>query len=185
MDYATKNNFTGSVIPGYNEPIAYLTERAIFALYNIQEILLRKNQSLFIFDAYRPKKSVDFFCNNWKNIDSNTQLKQQYYPNKTVDSIFTEGFIATESSHSRGSAVDLSIFDLSKNKLLDMGGIFDFFDDSSFTAAKEIGETAIKNRMYLMELMQNNGFLNYEKEWWHFRLKNEPYPSSVFDFDID
>jgi len=185
LTYATPNNFTGQIIPGYKKPIAYLTSEAINSLKVIQEILNRKSLSLHIFDAYRPNKSVQYFCNNWANSPENLELKKVFYPNKTKEQIIQEGFIATESSHSYGSTIDLSIIDLNTNILIDMGGQFDLFDEVSFTNCNMISDLQKKNRVLLKSLMELNGFVNYQKEWWHYRFINGPYYQKlIFDFDI-
>lgn len=184
MDYATTSNFTGKIIPGYCSPAAFLTGAAISGLKLVQNELASLDLTLIIFDAYRPNKSVQFFHREWINSSDCPDLKDKYYPRKSKIDIFSEGFIAKSSSHSRGSAVDLSIAEINSGELLDMGSIFDFFDETSFTNSTKISEHARYNRMLLKKIMKKNGFINYEKEWWHFRLLNEPHPNSYFDFDI-
>lgn len=185
LPYATIHNFTGQIIPGYKESIAYLTKDAIHSLKVVQDILNKKKLSLHIFDAYRPNKSVQYFCNNWSKSDDNLSLKNMYYPNKTKEQVIQEGFIAKESSHSYGSTIDLSIVDLNTNLLIDMGGEFDLFDEISFTNSNKISDSQKKNRVLLKSLMELNGFVNYNKEWWHYRFIDGPYYQKIiFDFDI-
>ncbi len=185
LAYASTKNFTNQVVPGYHGNTAYLTLAASKSLKQVQSILLKSELSLFIFDAYRPQRSVDFFKDTWLKLPENVDIKEEYYPKKTKRQLFDEGFLALQSSHSSGSTVDLSILNLKENKLLDMGTIFDFFDETSFTDSNEISELAQSNRAMLKNLMEDAGFINYAKEWWHFRLAAGPYPDTIFNFDID
>jgi D-alanyl-D-alanine dipeptidase len=186
LAYASKKNFTGTIIPGYQSSKAYLTKDAISALLRVQTFLLTKGLGLHVFDAYRPNKSVLYFCNTWAQSTTDCKkLKEVFYPNKSKIQIIQEGFIATESSHSYGSTIDLTIIDIQTKELIDMGGFFDLFDELSFTDSKDITKEQQQNRLMLKDLMEKNGFINYKKEWWHFRFLNGPYYKiKIFDFDI-
>jgi D-alanyl-D-alanine dipeptidase len=65
-----------------------------------------------------------------------------------------------------------------------MGGRFDLMDERSHHAAKGIPETEAQNRRLLRSIMESSGFESYDCEWWHYVLKNEPYPNSYFDFPV-
>ena len=67
---------------------------------------------------------------------------------------------------------------------LDMGSPFDFFGEESWVDYPKISDTQKKNRQLLQTVMSKNGFRNYPKEWWHFTLRGEPFPSTFFDFEI-
>lgn len=185
MDYATDMNFTGSVVPGYNYARALLQIDAAHALAKVQEELNKNQLGLIIFDAYRPYKSVEFFVKTWKkDISENKTLKDMYYPNKTKEQLFKEGFLSSNSSHTRASTVDLSIIELKTLNQIDMGSIFDFFDETSFTDHESISSQSKRARKILVSLMSKYGFINYSKEWWHFQFANEKYNHFYFDFDI-
>ena len=185
LAYLSHNNFTGASVPGYLTSTVLCTKTSGQALINAQKKFLEDNLALFIFDSYRPHKSVVYFKESWVLQPDEPNLKQLYYPTKTKQELFTEGFLANYSSHSRGSTFDLSLYSLKENKLLDMGTCFDFFHEKSFTMDKTIPPEAIQNRLYLKEIMEENGFVNYEKEWWHFRFQHEPYtPGVISNFDI-
>jgi D-alanyl-D-alanine dipeptidase len=32
--------------------------------------------------------------------------------------------------------------------------------------------------------MERCGFASYAREWWHYTLRDEPYPDTYFDFPI-
>ena len=32
--------------------------------------------------------------------------------------------------------------------------------------------------------MEEHGYVNYDKEWRHYTLVNEPFPDSYFDFPV-
>jgi D-alanyl-D-alanine dipeptidase len=116
---------------------------------------------------------------------NDTLMKQLYYPDVQKSELFTLGFIASKSGHTRGSTVDLSIVDVKTNKEVDMGSSYDFFGEKSHPFYKKITEAQMKNRMLLRTIMIKNGFIPYDNEWWHFTLKDEPYPTTYFNFLIE
>ncbi len=184
MKYATSDNFTGQVVTGYEKATAILTEATAERLFLIQKELIQDNLSLLIWDSYRPQRAVEFF-KEWKNIPENLQIKAVYHPKFTKEEIFANGFIAKKySQHSRGSTVDLTIINNLTGKLLDMGTIFDFFSTESFTNSTKISPLAQKNRKLLKDIMEKYDFENYYKEWWHYTLRNEPFPEKYFDFIV-
>ncbi len=186
MDYGTTYNFTGNIVPGYNSPKALVTVNAAQALKEVQQNLVKKQMSLIIFDAYRPYTSVMFFYKDWLKQEDHPALKKKYYPYKTKQQILDEGFISKKSSHCRCSTVDLSIINTKTNELLNMGTIFDYFDEKSFTNNNDFSEEVIKNRLCLKETLESAGFKNYEKEWWHFRYLACPNdPHILYDFLIN
>lgn len=185
IKYATIDNFTGTIIRGYNANLAILSTQASNALMRVQEELKLKNQTLLIWDAYRPTQAVDYFL-EWEHEPDNAEIKEKYYPHLNKKELFETGFIAPgHSTHSRGSTVDLTIFDNNSNQPLNMGTDFDFFGEESHTENKNISIEAQKNRKYFIELMSKHGFENYPKEWWHFTLKNEPFPEEYFNFPVE
>jgi D-alanyl-D-alanine dipeptidase len=184
MNYATTDNFTGEVVPGYRAQKALLAKEAAELLANVQKEALSSGLSLKIFDSYRPKKAVQFFIEWAEKRESNPELKQLYYPRYTRKEILDNGFIARQSSHSRGSAVDLTLVDLKTGNELDMGTIFDYFDEASHTDSAKVDYEQKKNRQILKSMMESAGFSNFRQEWWHYSLRPGPYPDQYFDFDI-
>lgn len=182
LHYATEDNFTGMKVPGYLSHKAYLCEKGAIALKEIQNKLRKDGLELFIFDAYRPQKAVEFF-HHWRKLEC-LGKKEKYFPHLSKEEIFKEGFIAKNSRHARASAVDLSLYSTRENKLLDMGTVFDYFGEASYTHTDLISQIQKENRLYLLKIMQDYGFSNFEKEWWHFNFDDEPYPQTYFDFDI-
>jgi D-alanyl-D-alanine dipeptidase len=181
--YATPENFTGSVVDGYQRVEAIFSKAGAQALCKVQDELQGKGLGLKIFDAYRPLKAVKFFQAWAKKPGDVPAIKERYYPTHSKLDLFKLGYIATESSHSRGSAVDLTIVD--ENGIeLDMGTIFDYFHERSHTQAAGLSSEQIKNRQLLLDVMKRNGFKNYSQEWWHFSLVTEAFPGKSFDFDI-
>lgn len=184
-NYGSVENFTGSVVDGYKARKAYLSKSAAVALCEVQKEAKKKGYGLKIFDAYRPVKAVQFFL-KWAQLpETNPDLKKLYYPKFTREELFKNGYIAKQSSHSRGATVDLTLFSLKEGRDVDMGSGFDYFDDISHTASKKVTAAQGKNRMILKELMEGKGFVNYAQEWWHFSFKPEPFPGQSFDFDIE
>lgn len=181
--YASDNNFVGERIDGYQAPLAFLTREAAEALKRAADLLKEKNLGLLIFDVYRPKKAVNHFV-RWAKDESDTKMKELFYPDIDKSRLFELGFISTESSHSRGSTVDLSLFDLKTKAQADMGGRFDFFGEISHFDCKSVSAKQQENRRLLRSIMTEAGFLPLDTEWWHFTLGNEPYPDMYFDFDV-
>ena len=88
------------------------------------------------------------------------------------------------SCHTRGSTIDLTLFDMQTGKELDMGGPFDWFGELSNPDYEAITAEQKANRLILREAMLRHGFKPLDSEWWHFTLKNEPYPDTYFNFPI-
>ncbi len=187
MDYTTSHNFLGRPVTGYLAPICILTHAATNALLKVQDELdtLKKGYRLKIFDTYRPTRAVADFI-NWAEDPMDQKMKSIFYPHLEKSQLFDLGYIAKRSSHSRGSAVDLTITTdpNTPSNDLDMGTIFDFFDESAHTASSKISELAKQNRLFFKGIMEKHGFINYPLEWWHFTLADEPYPDTYFDFQI-
>ena len=184
LRYATSNNFIGKPIDGYLKDSLIISTPAAKALKKIQTKLMLSGLSLKIFDAYRPQQAVDHFV-RWAKVMNDTLMKQLYYPDVQKSELFTLGFIASKSGHTRGSTIDLSIVDVKTNKEVDMGSSYDFFGEKSHPFYKKITEAQMKNRMLLRTIMIKNGFIPYDNEWWHFTLKDEPYPTTYFNFLIE
>ena len=184
MRYFTTYNFVGDKIDGYEEPIALLTIEAATALKEVSDELLQKGYRLKIYDAYRPKKSVAHFI-KWAEDVNDQRMKEYFYPTFNKENIFKDKYLAVNSSHTRGSTIDLTLFDMKLGKDVDMGGTFDFFGDISHPNYKGITKEQLKNRNLLKDTMIAHGFKQSVREWWHFTLIDEPYPNTYFTFPIN
>ena len=188
-------NFVGARIDGYLQPTALLTREAAEKLREASDDLKAQGYRLKIYDAYRPQCGVDHFV-RWGKDLADTLMKPYFYPNESKDSLFIKEYIATRSGHSRGSTVDLTIFDMRTEKEVDMGGTFDWFGKESHPDCGGDPETGtyrendtitaqqFENRMILRRAMLAHGFKPYDCEWWHFTLKDEPYPDTYFKFPV-
>lgn len=186
MAYASEQNFVGRVIKGYQAPVCIVTEKAALALIAIQNRLDKERPGvcLKIFDAYRPMQACRDF-KDWAET-RDEKMKDQYYPNLSKQDIFKKGYVSERSAHARGSTVDLTLVTKSKDiQELDMGTPFDYLDPRSHTDNPDISEQARANRYLLKTFMENAGFENYPKEWWHYTLEAEPFPDTYFDFPIN
>ena len=181
--YYSTYNFVGDRIDGYEEPCALLTKEAARALKAVANEVNVQGYRLKVFDAYRPAVAVRHFV-LWGIEDQDVRMKPYFYPNLEKQELFAKGYIAKESSHSRGSAVDLTLLDMATGKELDMGGPFDFFSELSHPDYKGITEEQYNNRMILRNVMLRNGFSPIDCEWWHFALVDEPYPDTYFEFPV-
>ncbi|MBT4880450.1 MAG: M15 family metallopeptidase [Alphaproteobacteria bacterium] len=205
--YAGPHNFIGRPIDGYEAARCVVSDKLGQGIAAVQEEVRKDNYTLKVYDAYRPLRSVVNFA-KWAMDLEDLLMKEEFYPEINKAHLFDLGYIGFRSQHSRGCAVDLTLVPLtipdqdtyrSGDQLVDarlpkgqrfndnsieMGTGFDCFDEMSHTACPRISEEAKKNRAYLTKVMETHGFENYEKEWWHFSLKDEPFPETYFDFPV-
>jgi len=183
--YYSTYNFVGRRIPGYEAPVAWMTRRAADSLKVVSDELVAKGYRLKVFDAYRPQRAVLYFV-GWARLSSDTLMKAYFYPNLPKDSLYVKGFLSTRSAHARGSTVDLTLFDMQTEREVDMGGTYDFLDTISHVFYHDgLTRDQVRHRMLLRESMMRHGFKPVRTEWWHFQLKDEPYPTTSFDFPIE
>ena len=169
--YYSTYNFIGERIDGYEEPCALLSAEAARALKAVSNELFVQGYRLKIFDAYRPACAVRQFV-LWGIEDRDIRMKPYFYPDLEKQELFAKGYIAKQSSHSRGSAVDLTLLDMKTGKELDMGSPFDLFSELSHPDNRSITEEQYENRMTLRNAMLRNGFAPIDCEWWHFSLRS-------------
>ena len=193
--YYSTYNFVGARVDGYEEPVALLTRQAADSLRAVSDDLLKQGYRLKIFDAYRPQCAVDHFM-RWAADVNDTLMKPYFYPKVPRDKLFELGYILEKSGHTRGSTVDLTLFDMATEKEVDMGGTFDWFGREShpdfggdpqtgkYKGNAPITAEQFHNRMILREAMMRHGFQPLDEEWWHFTLKNEPFPNTYFTFPV-
>ncbi len=181
--YYSTYNFIGDRIDGYEEPCALLTIEAARALKNVSNELNVQGYRLKVLDAYRPACAVRQFV-LWGIEDQDIRMKSYFYPELEKQELFAKGYVAKQSGHSRGSAIDLTLLDMKSGKEVDMGSPFDLFSEVSHPDYRGITDEQYENRMILQKAMVRNGFLTIDCEWWHFYLDNEPYPDTYFEFPV-
>ena len=181
--YAGSHNFVGVPIDGYDKPLCYLTRPAAAALAQVVADLEPRALTLKVFDCYRPERAVAHFV-RWARNLADVKMKTEFYPHVDKSTLFSDGYIAARSGHSRGSTVDLTVASRAGGKELDMGTPFDFFSPKSWPSDKSVSKEAQANRALLAQAMGKRGFMGYDKEWWHFTLRHEPYPQTYFDFVV-
>ena len=190
--YYSTYNFIGDRIPGYLEPVAILTRQAADSLKAVSDDLVKQGYRLKIFDAYRPQCAVDFFM-KWAQDLDDQRMTEYFSPELDKAVIVPQEYVAEKSGHTRGSTVDLTLFDMKLEKEVDMGCTFDYFGLASHPdvqpgqeigAYKPITQEQYNNRMILQKAMLRHGFKIYDCEWWHFTLKDEPFPDTYFNFPI-
>ena len=177
-------NFVGDRIDGYLEPTARLTKQAADSLRAGSDDVIKLGYRLKIYDAYRPQMAVDHFV-RWAADFDDTRMKTYFYPNLEKNVLFPQEYICEKSGHTRGSTLDLTLFDMATEKELDMGGTFDWFGPESHPDYTEgITKQQFQNRMILRDAMMRHGFKPFNTEWWHFTLENEPFPDTYFTFPV-
>jgi len=195
--YFSTYNFVGARIDGYEQPVALLTRVAADSLRAAAVDLKRHGYCFKIYDAYRPQRAVDHFM-RWALDVNDTLTKAYFYPRLTKEEVFEKEYVAKRSGHSRGSTVDLTIVDMKTGKEVDMGGTFDWFGIESHPDYGGGNPETLEfqqmyptftseqfyNRMVLRSAMLRHGFKPLDNEWWHFTLKNEPFPDTYFNFPV-
>lgn len=208
MRYRTAHNFMGRRVPGYREDVCLLTRQAATALARVQAAVRAKGYTLKVYDCYRPQRSVDAFV-RWGRDLSDQRMKAEFYPRVRKSRVFKEGYIATQSGHSRGSTLDLTLVRLPprrqeryhrgdrlrdcaapwrrrfRDNTINMGTGYDCFDPLSHPYARRFRGKVRRNRLALRRPMLAAGFKPLATEWWHFTLKDEPYPETYFDFPVE
>lgn len=204
--YCTEHNFVGARVDGYEACKCYLTQETTQALAKVQADLKPFGFGLKVYDCYRPQRAVDHFV-RWAEDIQDTATKTEFYPTVDKKHLFRDGYIASKSSHSRGSTLDVSIVELPAQEQpefvlgqteqkacyraaserfpdnsIDMGTGFDCFHERSHPENLELGARQRLNRLLLKTLMEKHGFVYYDREWWHFTLRDEPFPDTYFDF---
>lgn len=207
MRYTGAHNFVGRRIAGYQAAECVLTAQAARALVKVQAELAKRKLSLIVWDCYRPARAVaDFIA--WSKNASDTRMKAEFYPRTDKAKLFALGYLAKRSAHSRGSTLDLGIVPAGLSSVpaykpgdplrpctarkgerfddgtIDLGTGYDCLDVAASTTSPDVGETALKNRLLLRDLMVRFGFQPYSREWWHFQLIDEPFKDRSFDFPI-
>jgi D-alanyl-D-alanine dipeptidase len=180
--YAGSHNFVGRPIDGYQAPHCLLTSAAADALSDVARDVASHGLVIKVFDCYRPVRAVANFV-HWAHDLRDQTAKAEFYPNLDKRTLFRDGYISSHSGHSRGSTADLTLAH-TDGRELDMGTPFDFFSPKSWTADSTTNAEQHANRMLLAAAMRRHGFRGYDKEWWHFTLRNEPYPHTFFDFPV-
>lgn len=181
--YATWDNFTGKPVDGYAANRIVATRALGRALEKARENAASLGFGLLLWDGYRPQTAVDYFL-SWSKQPEDGRTKGKHYPNIDRSEMFEKGYLAAKSGHSRGSAIDLTLYHLASGTLVPMGGDFDLMDSVSHHGAKGITRAEAENRQSLCSIMEASGFMAYDYEWWHYLLKHEPYPNTYFDFPI-
>jgi D-alanyl-D-alanine dipeptidase len=181
--YATWDNFTGKPVDGYLANRIVGTRALCAALERAREEAASLGFGSLLWDGYRPQRAVDrFLC--WSKQPEDCRTKPRHYPNIDRAEMFDKGYVSAKSGHTRGGAVDLTLYDLATGDLVPMGGDHDLTDPVSHHGAPEITPAEARNRQYLCSIMASSGFNSYDCERWHYTLKDEPYPDTYFDFPI-
>ncbi|TAL65559.1 MAG: D-alanyl-D-alanine dipeptidase [Legionella sp.] len=205
MRYATTNNFIGNPIPGYKKGVCILSRQAAEQLQKAQKAIKAQGYTLKVYDCYRPQQAVNYFY-KWSQNPKDQRNKAEFYPRENKNELFAKDYIALSSGHSRGSTMDLTLVKLTdlqpksydghltrcfdktpkyqNDNSLDMGTRYDCLDRRANVANKEISQVQHNNRLLLGQLMKKYGFKPYYSEWWHYTLRNEPYPKSYFNFPV-
>jgi D-alanyl-D-alanine dipeptidase len=181
--YATWDNFTGKPVDGYGANRIVGTTALCAALERTRDQAASMGFGLLLWDGYRPQRAVDCFL-RWAEQPEDGRTKLRHYPNLDRAEMFTNGYVAARSPHSRGSTVDLTLYRLDTGELAPMGGDYDLMDALSHHDAPGLTELEAANRRRLQSIMTACGFRPYAREWWHYTLEDEPYPHTYFDFPI-
>ncbi len=162
IGYHLAINVTGRAVPGYGAPGAWLSDEAAEKLARVLADLERERLGLIVYDAYRPKRAAHALAD---------------YCEANGLAHLLRGYIARESRHSRGVAVDVGLTHLESGAALPMGTEWDAFHPGSWFA-NATGAARVHRRL-LRAAMARHGFAPYEREWWHFELRIDPLPEAL------
>lgn len=206
MRYAGHDNFVGRPLPGYDAGECVLRRDVALALRQVQADLVRENMSLKVYDCYRPTRAIAAMA-RWANDGVRDNPTKRFFPALEKRTLFAYGYIAAQSAHSTGTAIDLTLIKLpptqpapydpaayygactgpaaarSPDSSIDMGTGFDCFDPRSHTASTAIGADPKFSRAELVAAMHVHGFKNYFREWWHFTY-GAAKGMTLYDFPI-
>lgn len=190
MRYFGEDNFVGTRIDGYEGARCLLARPAAAALARVQRDLASQGFGLKVFDCYRPTRAVMHFV-RWGRDIKDVKRKADFYPDVDKRDLFRLGYISNRSGHSRGSSVDLTLVRTGSAGLVDVGPVevdmgtrFDFFGVQSWPSSRAVSAEAQASRKILATAMRRGGFIPYDREWWHFTLRGEPYPGTYFNFAV-
>jgi D-alanyl-D-alanine dipeptidase len=204
--YATADNFTGRPLPGYGAAECVLRREAAEALRRVQADLAKETLGLKVYDCYRPTRAVRAM-EDWAHNGNDNESTRRFYPELHKRNLFALGYIASQSRHSTGTAVDLTLITLpagssprfdpaarygpctgpaakrAPDNSTDMGTGFDCFDTKSYGMSSAVAPEQRHWRAVLNAAMRRHGFANYFREWWHYSYTGaaEPRP---YDFAI-
>jgi D-alanyl-D-alanine dipeptidase len=178
--YALWDNFTGRPVDGYASNRIMGTHALCRALRLARDEAAARGFGLLLWDGYRPQRAVDCFV-RWAEQPEDGRTKARHYPRIDRREMFERGYVAARSAHTRGSAVDVTLYDLASGELTPMGGRHDLMDPASHHGALGTTPAEAGNRRLLCAVMEDSGFSRYEREWWHYTLTDEPYPDTYFD----
>lgn len=203
--YFTEENFLGKQVNGYKANRIICTIKAAHKLKLVHDEIKKQGYNLLVYDGYRPQDAPDEFL-KWSCDEEDQIAKKYYYPELDKKNMFDLGYIAKKSSHSRGSTFDLTLIKQGvkfsqleyKSQTLEngekipflddgsvnMGTSFDLFHEASHPGSKLVNKEACFYRDIIHESMSKFGFVISKVEWWHFTLKDEPYPNIYFNFPI-
>jgi zinc D-Ala-D-Ala dipeptidase len=156
--YATTNNLAGRAV--YTEALAFLQRPAAEALVRVHRSLKATGFGLVVFDAYRPWRITKLF---W-------QVTRPSLHEFVADP-------AKGSTHNRGCAVDVSLYDLTSGDEVDMPSDYDEMSPRASPEYSGGSAQARARRDLLRAAMQHEGFAVEPSEWWHFNYKDgSEYP---------
>lgn len=156
--YATTNNFLGSVF--YSSARAFLQRPAAEALLRASRRLRPHGYGLLIHDAYRP----------W-------YVTKVFWDATPPESRWLVADPSKGSKHNRGSAVDITLYELATGKPVEMPSTYD--EATPRAIADFPGGTSRQrwHRALLRRVLEAEGFIANPEEWWHFDYRDwQRYP---------
>ena len=162
IPYASENNVIGEKMYDCNK--CFLRYKVVKALIVVKSLLSKSAYGIKILDCYRPFDVQKILYNKFP----------------------VKGYVADTiggSIHNRGTAVDLSLTDLTGNDL-EMGSEYDEFSIRSHISYNQLPDSVYNRRQFLRKTMLENHFVPIRMEWWHFEFDearkfpklNDPFP---------
>jgi len=214
LRYAGPENFIGRKVAGYEANRCFLTRQAAVALDRVQRDLAGRGLGLHLFDCYRPQRAVRDFVEwargpegemksyYYPDVPKALLFERGYIAKRSGHSRGSTVDLTLVVLDPGGvpAGVTLAVNEEREPAgrvhcprragtgppvgALAMGTPFDCFSEASATRSEAVSREATENRRLLRSAMEKQGFSNYAKEWWHYRLKAEPHRQRYFDFAI-
>ncbi|RYU93794.1 peptidase M15 [Emticicia agri] len=175
LKYSTTDNFMNTDLYG-ELTRSYLQKKPAEMLINAHKILQKDHPDLrlLIYDSARPLSVQQKF---WTSLDTIPPAKRVEFVDDPAEG----------SINNYGSAIDLTLYDTSAKKPLDMGTQYDYFGElaspvleNQMLAAEKLTKKQIDNRLILRNVMEKAGYFKSSNKWWHFNALSKSKAKELY-----
>ncbi len=150
MKLSTSDTSIGE--PFYDSNLCLVQYDILPKLKKAVEMFRQDGYMIVIYDAYRP-----------------TSVQQRWFDVVQVHKWVADPSIGMGGVHDRGTALDISLIDVSTGKELEMPTPMHTFSEESARYSTAMTQTERNNMDYMLNVMVECGFTYINSEWWHFQ----------------